>query len=120
MTHPLDHWAYDPNDSIPRSVSSPTSETITVAEAVTDGNKIYITYSNGLREVLVPDNIPTQTHGDGKPKRSRSKGQQVIEAVSTIHTLCANVEQGNEVNVAAVAEIIRLADKLRELIRIPR
>jgi hypothetical protein len=61
-----------------------------------------------------------QTKGTGKPRRSRSRGQQVLEVVAIIHTQCSNVEDGNEINVAAVAEIIRLADKLRELIRIPR
>jgi hypothetical protein len=70
------------------------------------------------------DRVPTQTHGDGKPKRSRSKGQQIVEALDLIqlyaNTAITHANKANEIDVASVAEIIRLADKLRELIRIPR
>lgn len=71
---------------------------------------------------------PVQTHGDGKRKRSRSKGQQIIEACYLIRQHADHVLEPEadgeplrkDVDVASVAEIIRLADRLRELIRIPR
>lgn len=69
---------------------------------------------------------PVQTHGEGKgpSRRSRSKGQQIVEVLDLVQLTANRVikhdNQHQEIDVSGVAEVIRLADKLRELIRIPR
>ena len=84
-----------------------------------------ITYNEWHRLTMSNDNSPIQTHGDGKPRRSRSKGQQIIDVMNLVNAQVhafatyANANK-NDVDVASVAEVIRLADRLRELIRIPR
>jgi hypothetical protein len=66
-----------------------------------------------------------QTKGTGKPRRSRSKGQQIIDVMTLIGKSYEEfalrlAHNPDEVEIAPVAEIVRLAGKLDELIRIPR
>jgi hypothetical protein len=74
------------------------------------------------------DPTPVQRTGERQAqRRSRSKGQQIIEVMELVgaasrqfHNHLRDKAATEGVDVASAYEIIRLSDKLRELIRIPR
>ena len=67
---------------------------------------------------------PITTHGERQARRSRSKGQQIIDSVSAIEAQAIIFKDrsgtSSEIDLMPVLEIIRMADKLRELTRVPR
>jgi hypothetical protein len=69
---------------------------------------------------------PVQRIGERQHQRkSRSKGQQIVDVMALVGAQyeafsLALAHNPDEVDVAPVSEIIRLAGKLDELIRIPR
>jgi hypothetical protein len=68
---------------------------------------------------------PVQRTGERQhsQRRSRSKARQIVEVMTLLSVAQDNYRKGlrdDELPIEPLVEIVRLADKLRELIRIPR